>query len=122
VVKPVEGVLESNTDLVIVADGALGQLPFSILTTENTMYNNEKGILFSQYRKVLWLIRKVSLTIMPSASSVFSLRSLPKGDPNRKAFIGFGDPIFNRNTLDPNGRNQTRTYSCTQKIWAQYRT
>ena len=31
---------------------------------------------------------------MPSASTLLTLRSVPPGDPARKAFIGFGDPLF----------------------------
>jgi len=37
---------------------------------------------------------------MPSAASIISLRSIPPGDPDRKAFIGFGDPIFNQKQLE----------------------
>jgi CHAT domain-containing protein len=97
--KPVESVWGSATDLLIVADGVLGQLPFSVLPTTYVDFNEEENLLFSHYRKIPWLIRKTSLTRMPSAASVISLRSLPQGDPNRKAFIGFGDPIFNQNQL-----------------------
>jgi CHAT domain-containing protein len=97
--KPVEKVLESTTDLLIVADGLLGQLPFSVLPTTITDFNEEEEILFSRYQKVPWLIHKTSITRMPSAASVISLRSIPEGDPNRKAFIGFGDPIFNQKQL-----------------------
>ena len=97
--KPVESVWGSATDLLIVADGVLGQLPFSVLPTMYVDFNEEEDLLFSHYRKIPWLIRKTSITRMPSAASVISLRSLPQGDPNRKAFIGFGDPIFNQNQL-----------------------
>jgi CHAT domain-containing protein len=33
--------------------------------------------------------------MVPSASSLISLRTLPAGPLQRKAFVGFGDPIFN---------------------------
>jgi CHAT domain-containing protein len=97
--KPIERVLESSTDLLIVADGVLGQLPFSVLPTTYAPFNGQEDLLFSRYQKVPWLIRKASITRMPSAASVISLRSIPAGDPNRKAFIGFGDPIFNQKQL-----------------------
>ena len=93
--KPVEKGLENATDLLIVAHGPLGQLPFSVLTTASVNLGPEKGELFSDYRKVPWLIRKVSITRLPSTGSFVTLRRLAKGDPSRKAFVGFGDPFFN---------------------------
>ena len=112
--KPVERVWGAATDLLIVADGILGQLPFSVLPTKEVDFNEDEELLFSRYRKVPWLIRKTSITRFPSAASVISLRSLPEGDSNRKAFIGFGDPIFNQNQLlqakkDNTGHNAAST-------------
>ncbi|MFH1857974.1 MAG: CHAT domain-containing protein [Candidatus Omnitrophota bacterium] len=48
---------------------------------------------------VPWLIRKVSITRQPSVSSFITLRNIPAGDPDRKTFVGFGDPIFNMTQL-----------------------
>ena len=97
--KPTEASLRDVRDLIIVATGPLAQLPFSILPTEPVSLGEEKGELFSIYRKVPWLIRKVSITRVPTASSFISLRTLPQGDPSRKAFVGFGDPFFNKEQL-----------------------
>jgi len=97
--KPVEKGWKNATDLLIVAHGPLGQLPFSVLPTTSVRLDQEKGELFSNYRKVPWLIRKVSITRLPSASSFVTLRTLPKGDPLRRAFIGFADPFFNQEQL-----------------------
>ncbi len=99
--EPVKSVLKSSTDLLIIADGALGQLPFAVLPAAAVDLNSKEDLLFERYRKVPWLIRKVSITRIPSAASIISLRSIPEGDPARKAFIGFGDPIFNRKQLEP---------------------
>ncbi len=97
--KPVETGLENATDLLIVAHGSLGQLAFSVLPTAPVSLSKEQGQLFSNYRKVPWLIRKVSITRLPSAASFVTLRTLPKGDPSRRAFVGFGDPVFNPEQL-----------------------
>jgi len=97
--KPTEASLRDVRDLIIVATGPLAQLPFSILPTDLVSLGEEKGELFSIYRKVPWLIRKVSITRVPTASSFISLRSISKGDPSRQAFLGFGDPFFNREQL-----------------------
>jgi len=97
--KPTETSLRDVRDLIIVATGPLAQLPFSILPTDPVSLGKEKGELFSIYRKVPWLIRKVSITRVPTASSFISLRTISKGDPSRHAFLGFGDPFFNREQL-----------------------
>jgi CHAT domain-containing protein len=97
--KPVEDGWEGETDLLIVAHGPLGQLPFSVLPTAPISQSREKGELFSKYKHAPWLIRKVSITRLPSVSSFVTLRTLPEGDPARKAFVGFGDPFFNQDQL-----------------------
>jgi CHAT domain-containing protein len=97
--KPTEADLREVRDLIMVATGPLAQLPFSILPTDPVSLGEEKSELFSPYRKVPWLIRKVSITRVPTASSFISLRTLPPGDPSRRAFLGFGDPFFNREQL-----------------------
>ena len=56
-------------------------------------------MLFANYREIPWLIKRFSITRLPSVSSFVTLRALPEGDPNRKAFAGFGDPIFNQKQL-----------------------
>ena len=97
--KPVESTWKGAGDLIIVATGPLAQIPFSILPTASVSLGQEKGELFSKYKEVPWLIRKVSIARVPSASSLISLRTLPTSAPSRKAFLGFGDPFFNREQL-----------------------
>jgi CHAT domain-containing protein len=97
--RPVEKGWENATDLLIVAHGPLDQLAFSVLPTSPVGLSKEQGPLFSNYRKVPWLIRKVSITRLPSAASFVNLRTLPKGDSSRRAFVGFGDPVFNPEQL-----------------------
>jgi CHAT domain-containing protein len=96
--EPVKNSWQSAKDLLIVAHGPLGQLPFALLPTAPVSLAEEQE-LFSQYRKVPWLIRKASVTRLPSASTFVNLRSVAAGDPMRKAFAGFGDPFFNPQQL-----------------------
>ncbi|MBW1803455.1 MAG: hypothetical protein JRJ85_22335, partial [Deltaproteobacteria bacterium] len=93
--KPVEAGWKDTKDLIIVAPGPMGQIPFSVLLTRDYKMLEEKDLLFASYRDVPWLIRKCSVTRLPSVSSLITLRALPEGDPNRKAFMGFGYPYFN---------------------------
>ena len=96
---PVEEGWKDASELVIVAQGPLGQLPFSVFLTSPFKLAKKEKLLFSNYRKAPWLIRKVSITRQPSVSSFVSIRALPAGDAKRKAFVGFGDPLFNRQQL-----------------------
>ena len=100
--KPVEEGWKGASDLLIIAHGPLGQLPFSLLPTAPVSIAKEKTELFGNYRRVPWLVREVSICRLPSASSLMTLRTIPQGDPNRKAFVGFADPIFNRVQLAQN--------------------
>ena len=93
--EPVKGSWSGKKDLLIVADGPMGSLPFAVLTTQPHALSKTSDLLFSGYRHAPWLVRQVSLTRLPSVSALIGLRSLPPGDPARKAFAGFGDPIFN---------------------------
>jgi CHAT domain-containing protein len=90
----VEAGWKDATDLLVIASGSLGQLPLALLPTSQYKLGTEEDELFVGYRNVPWLIRKASITMLPSANSLISLRALPDGDPSRKAFVGFGDPIF----------------------------
>jgi CHAT domain-containing protein len=92
--KPVEASWKDASHLLIIANNPLGQLPFSVLPTSPVRPEADKEMLFAGYRKVPWLIRKASVTMLPSVNSLVTLRSLPGGDAGRKAFAGFGDPIF----------------------------
>jgi CHAT domain-containing protein len=97
--EPVKVCWENAAELIIVAQGPLSHLPFSILPTSISEYRKQEHILYGKYQKVPWLIRKVAITRLPSVSSMVTLRMLPGSDFGRKAFIGFGDPIFNHDQL-----------------------
>ncbi len=93
--KPVEAAWKKAKQLIVVPHGSLGQLPFAILPTAAVKLK-QNDMLFRNYRNVPWLIRKVSITRQPSVSSFVTLRSLPVGNHERRAFAGFGDPFFNK--------------------------
>jgi len=103
--KPVEKGWAHNRDIIIVADGDLGQLPFSILPTAFSGQMIDNAPLFSKYRQIPWLIRKISITRQPSVYSFVNLRKIPTGNPDRKPFLGFGDPIFTPEQLEKMSNN-----------------
>jgi len=94
--KPVEAGWKGAKSLLVVAHGPLGYLPLSLLPTEPTSLATEEEALFVKYQKVPWLVRTHAVTMLPSVASLLALRKLPTGDATRKAFVGFGDPWFNK--------------------------
>ncbi len=91
--KPLEAVWSQADTLIVVPHGALGQLPFALLPTAPTA--NAHSASFEGYRKVPWLIRRVAISQLPSASALAALRpGSPASATARRAFLGFGDPRF----------------------------
>lgn len=104
---PVEEGFRQARDLLFVTDGPLAQIPPGILPVSRPGATAPAaprgGQLFSEYRAVPWLIRRHSVTQFPAASSLLDLRALPPGRTGRRAFIGFGDPLF---SLDQVGQDR----------------
>jgi CHAT domain-containing protein len=101
--EPVRAAWEGADTLVIVADGALAQLPFATLPTRPTVLEPERTLLFSAYRAVPWLGRSHAISTLPSSSALVTLRRaalyeaarrVGGHDEIRHTFIGFGDPFF----------------------------
>jgi CHAT domain-containing protein len=90
-----EDIWQEAESLIVVADGPLGYLPFSLLPTKRTALTADSKTLFAGYRDVPWLARSHATTTVPALATLKSLRALPAGEVGRKAFAGFGDPWFN---------------------------
>ena len=93
--EPVKAGWQDAKNLLVVSHDALGQLPFSVLVTERASLPADSGALFSNYKKISFLARSHAVTVLPSVTSLTSLRSLPSANPARRSFVGFGDPYFN---------------------------
>ena len=64
--EPIKDGWKTANSLLIVAHGALGQLPFSTLVTERVPLPTERGALFSNYKKIPWLARSHWVTYCPA--------------------------------------------------------
>jgi CHAT domain-containing protein/tetratricopeptide (TPR) repeat protein len=93
--SPVEAAWKPAKSLIVVTNGALGELPLSLLPTAPAEIDAQATPLFAGYRNVPWLARTHAVTMIPSAAALVTLRHLPPGAPNRDKLIGFGDPYFN---------------------------
>ena len=101
ILEPVEEGWKSTESLLITTNGVLGELPFAILPTKRVRKSKSKDPLFSEYQNVPWLVRTHAITLVPSAASLLTLRSLPPSKSGRQPFIGFGDPYFNSKQAKP---------------------
>ena len=112
--KPTEEMWKNSKHMILSVSGPLGQLPFSIISTEPFQLKNEKEVLFSNYREAPWLIKKISVNTVPSVSSFVALRDRPKSVDAKELFAGFGDPFFNKTQM-AQAINEKKLYS-TRKI------
>lgn len=95
ILAPVEAGFKGKKVMLVVPHAELGQLPISLLVTQATNQPAKGGLVaFTGYKSVPWLTREIAVAQVPSVTALTALRSLPEGNPNRKSFIGFGDPYF----------------------------
>jgi CHAT domain-containing protein/tetratricopeptide (TPR) repeat protein len=97
--SPIEGLIKDKKQLFIMPSGALTALPFHLLVTEKPAV--AVPVEFDGYRDAAWLIKRQAVTILPSISSLKTLRAFPRKDQATKPMIGFGDPVFGPETPPP---------------------
>ena len=97
--KPVASAWKEGDSLLVVPHRSLSGLPFALLPTAPVVLKADNKLLFESYRAVPWLARRVAVTQLPSVNALVTLRALPAGDPGRRMFAGFGDPLFNAQQL-----------------------
>jgi CHAT domain-containing protein len=91
--EPVRQTWEAAETLNIVPHRALAYLPFSLLLTQPAQPANEP-LRFAGYRDLPWLINSKALVQLPAATSLVTLARREAPSAERRAFIGFGDPVF----------------------------
>lgn len=89
---PISSQLDNIRLLLTVSDGPLESLPLGVLITDEP---DKEFTDFSGYRQTPWLAKKYALSVIPSVSSLKSLREFAKQSIAGKPFLGFGDPELN---------------------------
>jgi CHAT domain-containing protein len=116
--KPVEAGWKSAKDLIVVTNGALGELPLGLLPTAPARIDAAAEPRFAGYRDVAWLARSHAVTTVPSASALLTLRRLPPGPSGRDKLIAFGDPFFNEQQVADAGAKPDDTIAAADRLRA----
>lgn len=95
--QPVEAGFAGARHLVVVSSGPLASLPLALLPTSAPVAGaGADALWFESDRRVPWLLRKHSLTQIPSVNALIVLRALPARSNLQMSFFGVGDPWFSR--------------------------
>jgi len=78
----------------VVPSGPLTALPFHLLVTDRLIGAAPSVTNLAPYRDAAWLIRRHSVTVLPSVGSLRGLRTFAQKDRAAKPMIGFADPVF----------------------------
>ncbi len=84
---PIDAAFAGKTTLIVVPDKALAAVPFHLMLTAPAGD--------ASLRDAPWLIRKMAVMVVPTVTSLASLRG-PDARPSqaRKPFLGIGDPVL----------------------------
>jgi CHAT domain-containing protein/Tfp pilus assembly protein PilF len=93
---PVETIISDKSSLLIVPSGALTAAPFHLLVATKSGAPDHS---LQGYRDADWLLKRHAITVLPSVASLKALRSVSRTNAGAKPMIGFGDPLFNPNTV-----------------------
>ncbi len=86
---PLDTALSDVKHLFIVPAGALSGLSFPALLTKKPEKPIER---LADYKNLPWLARSWSVTLLPSANSLWALRELARPSQADRPFLGVGDP------------------------------
>ena len=93
--EPLESVFKDKKHLLIVPSGPLTSLPFQVLVTKKPGIMHPSIGELPAYRDAQWLILRHALSVVPSVTSLKSLRKLKRRADAGKPMIGFGNPKLN---------------------------
>jgi CHAT domain-containing protein/Tfp pilus assembly protein PilF len=91
-VAPIAGELKELRHLLLVPDGGLQGLPFSMLVASPAQHGTDP--LKTDYTQIDWLARHHSVTVLPAVQSLRALRLFARSEVGQDPFIGFGDPVL----------------------------
>jgi len=115
ILAPVHAGLQGKKVLLVVPHADLGQLPLSVLVTQDAPQPAASDVRFSNYKSIPWLTREIAIAQLPSVTALTTLRNAPPASVNRKNFIGFGDPFFSSEQAKSANRVQVSSSQLTTR-------
>jgi len=103
-VAPIADELKDVRHLLLVPDGGLQGLPFSMLVASPAQHATDP--LKTDYTKVDWLAQHYSVTVLPAVQSLRALRLFARSEFGQEPFIGFGDPALDGSESHPTARGK----------------
>jgi CHAT domain-containing protein/Tfp pilus assembly protein PilF len=100
---PAEPALKGVTQLYVVTDGALESLPLGVLLTAKPSTDALSAAAPDDLRAAPWLARRFAVSVLPSVSSLKSLRQFSGAAHAPQPFMGFGDPTLTPQPGDNRG-------------------
>jgi len=91
IVAPALPQLASVRHLIIVPDGALQSLPFSMLVTMRPAQDPKR---LEDHRDLAWLARDYAISVLPAISSLQALRRAGRPHIASEPFLGVGNPVL----------------------------
>ena len=88
---PVADDIKDKKHLIVIPPGPMTSLPLHVLVTEEPDASHQGVEVF---RKAAWLARNHAVTILPSVSSLQTLRRNGSDGRAQQPYIGFGDPVL----------------------------
>jgi len=89
---PVEPALQGARTVYVVTDGALDSLPLGVLLTGKPAANTMSDS--NALRTAPWFARRYAVSVLPSVSSLKSLRLFARNSRAALPFLGIGDPLL----------------------------
>ncbi|MEO9500847.1 MAG: CHAT domain-containing tetratricopeptide repeat protein [Parasphingorhabdus sp.] len=110
-IAPFSDELKGVKQIFVAAGGSLSSLPLAILVSEQPVGGDDSSA--AGLRQTHWLIDDFALATIPSLQSLIQSRGRQTSSvtPDRKKFLGFGDPLLEgrgvRRSVQPGRRNSS---------------
>jgi CHAT domain-containing protein/tetratricopeptide (TPR) repeat protein len=85
---PLDPLLDGVKHLIVVPDGALQSLPLGVLVVALPAKDGDGA----EPRRPVWAAERFAISVLPSASSLLALRTLPPARHAPEPFLGVGQP------------------------------
>lgn len=92
--QPVAALMPEGKELVVVANGAMSSLPIQMLVEKEPSVPRPTLAQMSAYRDADWVARHHAVSVLPSVTSLKSIRSDAGHTLAKAPLIGFGNPLL----------------------------